>query len=49
LDNQLAEWQHYYNWLRPHSAHNGKNPMEKYFELYDKIPFRDEVLKNYDA
>ncbi|CAM6679536.1 hypothetical protein ESCOCK438M_20270 [Escherichia coli] len=23
----------YYNWERPHSAHNGKTPMERYFEL----------------
>lgn len=49
LDNQLAEWQHYYNWLRPHSAHGGKTPMERYFELCDKTPFSDEVLKNYDV
>jgi len=27
LDNLLAEWQHYYNWDRPHSAHHGKSPM----------------------
>lgn len=49
LDNQLAEWQRYYNWLRPHSAHNGKIPVEKYFELCDKTPFSDEVLKDYDV
>lgn len=48
LDNLLADWQHYYNWLRPHSAHNGKTPMEKYFELSEKTPFSDEVLNNYD-
>jgi transposase InsO family protein len=33
LKDLLAEWQHYYNWGRPHSAHNGKTPMERYFEL----------------
>ncbi|MDA6849714.1 integrase core domain-containing protein, partial [Escherichia coli] len=33
LKELLAEWQHYYNWERPHSAHNGKTPMERYFEL----------------
>jgi transposase InsO family protein len=48
LDEQLAEWQHYYNWMRPHSAHKGKTPMEKYFELSDKTPFSDEVIRNYD-
>lgn len=49
MDNQLAEWQHYYNWLRPHSAHNGKTPIEKYFELCNKIPFSNEVWKDYDV
>ena len=37
LKELLAEWQHYYNWERPHSAHNGKTPMERYFELAEKI------------
>ena len=47
LDGLLAEWQHYYNWNRPHSAHNGKSPMERYFELANETPYSDEVLKNY--
>lgn len=47
LDDQLALWQHYYNWDRPHSAHNGKSPMEKYFELSDETPFSDEVTLLY--
>lgn len=37
LKELLAEWQHYYNWERPHSAHNGKTPMRHYFELAEKI------------
>lgn len=41
----LAAWQQYYNWKRPDSAHNGKTPMEKYFEVSEKIPFTDEVQK----
>lgn len=48
LNEQLAEWQHYYNWMRPHSAHKGKTPMERYFELSDQTPFSDEVFKDYD-
>jgi transposase InsO family protein len=36
LEQLLAEWQHYYNWDRPHSAHHGKFPMDKYFELADE-------------
>ena len=43
LDDMLAEWQHYYNWDRPHSAHGGKTPMERYFELSEETPFSDEV------
>ena len=45
----LGEWQHYYNWGRPHSAHNGKTPMERYFELSDETPYSDEAYKDYDA
>jgi len=44
----MAEWQHYYNWMRPHSALKGKTPMERYFELCEKTPFSDEVQKQYD-
>lgn len=40
---QLADWQHYYNWERPHSAHNGKKPIERYFEVSEQTPFSDEV------
>uniref|UniRef100_UPI001F4F1653 integrase core domain-containing protein n=1 Tax=Serratia oryzae TaxID=2034155 RepID=UPI001F4F1653 len=43
----LAEWQHYYNWERPHSAHNGKTPMERYFELAEQTPYSDAVHANY--
>lgn len=48
LQDQLAEWQHFYNWVRPHSALKGKTPMEKYFELSEETPFLDEVQKQYD-
>ena len=47
LEYQLAVWQHYYNWNRPHSAHNGKSPMEKFFDLIDETPFSDEVSSQY--
>ena len=48
LQDQLAEWQHYYNWLRPHSALKGKTPMERYFELSEETPFSDEVQNQYN-
>ena len=41
----MAEWQHYCNWMRPHSALQGKTPMERYFELCEETPFLDEVQK----
>ncbi len=46
LKELQAEWQHYYNWERPHSAHNGKTPMEHYFELAEKTPYSDAVHAN---
>jgi len=47
LEQQLADWQQYYNWERPHSAHNSRSPIEKYFELSEETPFLDEVIENY--
>ena len=47
LDILLAEWQHYYNWDRPHSAHKGKTPMERYCELIDQTPLSEEVGEAY--
>lgn len=41
LDSLLAEWQHYYNWERPHSAHHGKTPMERYFEMAEQTPYSE--------
>jgi hypothetical protein len=35
IQDKLAEWQHYYNWMRPHSALKG-TPMERYFELCEE-------------
>ncbi|MGO9138482.1 MAG: IS481 family transposase [Syntrophales bacterium] len=49
ISDLLQEWQHYYNWERPHGSLNGKTPMDKYFELSQKTPFWDEVENLYDA
>ena len=48
LDDLLAEWQHYYNWDRPHSAHHGKSPMERYFDLASDTPFSEEAYEGYN-
>jgi transposase InsO family protein len=48
LVDQLQEWQHFYNWHRPHGSLNGKTPMDRFFELIDKTPFSDEIEAYYD-
>jgi len=48
LDYLLAEWQHYYNWDRPHSSLGGKTPMERWHELAKDTPFWDEVTPLYE-
>lgn len=48
LDDRLSEWQHYYNWDRPHSALNGKTPVERLAELADKTLLWEEVSAKFD-
>jgi transposase InsO family protein len=45
---ELAEWQFFYNWQRPHGALSGKTPLETYCDVSKKTPFWDEVQTNYD-
>lgn len=49
LHNLLAEWQHYYNWDRPHSSLGGKTPIERLNELSDKTPLREKVAAKFDS
>jgi hypothetical protein len=48
LLDHLQDWQHFYNWPRPHGSLNSKSPMDRFFELIDKTPFSDEIESNYD-
>ena len=48
LDDRLSEWQHYYNWDRPHSSLNGKTPIERLHELSDKVLFWNDVDSKFD-
>jgi transposase InsO family protein len=48
LEMRLFEWQHFYNWHRPHSSLGGKTPNEKCHELSEKTPFWDDIIKDYD-
>jgi transposase InsO family protein len=51
LIDQLSEWQHYYNWDRPHSSLKGKTPIERLTELSAKFDPSKERLQeqNYRA
>lgn len=46
--DQLAEWQTFYNWQRPHSALGGKTPIDRVCELRPKIPLSGQVWDAYD-
>jgi transposase InsO family protein len=48
LEDQLAQWQHYHNWQRPHGGLNGKAPIDRYFDVLPKTPFSEEVYSKYD-
>ena len=48
LLDKPQEWQHYYNWDRPHGSLNGKPPMEVFFELSGKTPLWEDVEARYD-
>ena len=48
LDDRLSEWQHYYNWRRPHGALHGKTPMQKVCELGNSTPLWEDVSALYD-
>jgi transposase InsO family protein len=47
LHDRLDEWQHFYNWQRAHSSLGGKTPMDRWYELSNKIPYWDDVERNY--
>jgi transposase InsO family protein len=47
LADRLAEWQHFYNWFRPHGSLGGKTPMDRFFEVIRDTPFWDDVVADY--
>jgi transposase InsO family protein len=49
LHDLLQQWQHYYNWERPHSSLGGKTPIDKWSECLEKIPLQEEVEVNFDS
>ena len=49
LEDQLQEWQHFYNWNRPHGSNGGLTPMDKYFQISEETPFWNKVIANYET
>ena len=48
LELRVAEWQHYYNWDRPHGSLNGQTPIEMLHTQREDTPFWDDIEVNYD-
>lgn len=48
LEARLGEWQHYYNWQRPHTSLNGRIPIDVCCELLEKTPLAEERAQLYD-
>lgn len=47
LKAKLAEWEHFYNYSRPHSSLNGKTPHERFLKLKDKVPNQWDIFEKY--
>jgi transposase InsO family protein len=48
LADRLSEWQHYYNWERPHGALLGKSPIDRVVQVSSKVLFWDDVDRMFD-
>ena len=48
IEMRLSEWQHHWNWHRPHTALGGLAPIERVCELLDRTPLGDAVEAVYD-
>ncbi len=44
IHDLLAEWQHFYNWFRPHGGLKGETPMDCYFLPNKKTSFSWKVV-----
>lgn len=49
LDQQLEEWQFFYNWHRPHGSLKGASPIDIICDLSEKTPFWADVYDNFDS
>jgi transposase InsO family protein len=46
---RLAEWQHHWNWNRPHTGLGGDTPIDRVCDLLQKTPLREEAEEAFDA
>jgi transposase InsO family protein len=49
IEAKLSEWQHHWNWHRPHTALGGMSPIDRVCELLDKTPLGEAVEAAYDG
>lgn len=49
LETRLAEWQHFYNWERPHDSLGGIAPIDRLCDLIHQAPTGEEIAAAYDA
>jgi transposase InsO family protein len=48
VELRLAEWQHHYNWARPHGSLNEHKPIETFCAKQEATSVWDEVESKYD-
>ena len=48
LQQKLDEWQHFYNWHKPHTALNGKSPIDRVCDLLSRTPLAEDVETVFD-
>src|SRR5690606_22371516 len=49
IEAKLPEWQHHWNWHRPHTALGGQSPIERVCELLDKTSLVEAVEASYNS
>ncbi|MEX6509253.1 DDE-type integrase/transposase/recombinase [Jiella sp. M17.18] len=48
LEVRLAEWQHFYNWERPHDSLSGLAPIDRLCDRTTLAPTGEEIAATYD-
>jgi transposase InsO family protein len=49
LEMKLAEWQHFYNWERPHDGLGGDVPIDRLCDRIHQAPLGEEIAATYDV